>query len=166
MNGTSDTGDNEELLEDIEIEAKFVASKIRNLIDSKFQIYDNKKQIFRDIQARDIVILLRSTKNKANVYEKELQNQNIDVYSDTSTEYLGSYEIQVIMDLLKIIDNPYQDLPLVNVMRSPIGMFTDDDLLEIRLADKTDDFYTAMLKSKLSVEYDLKYKIDSFLDNI
>ncbi len=172
--GTSDNNDNDEnsenseedLLEDIEIEAKFVAGKIRNLIDNKFQVYDNKKQIFRDVQAKDIVILLRSTKNKATIYEKELQNQNIDVYSDTSAEYLGSYEIQVIMDLLKVIDNPYQDLPLVHVMRSPIGMFTDDDLLEIRLADKTDDFYTAMLKSRLSVESDLKYKIDSFLEKI
>lgn len=166
ISGTSDNNDDEVLLEDIEIEAKFVASKIRNLIDNKFQVYDNKKQIFRDIQARDIVILLRSTKDKANIYEKELQNQNIDVYSDTSSEYLGSYEIQVIMDLLKIIDNPYQDLPLVHVMRSPIGMFTDDDLLEIRLVDKTDDFYTAMLKSRLSVHSDLKYKIDTFLGKI
>ena len=154
------------MLEDIEIEAKYVANKIRNLIENKFQVYDSKKQIFRDIQARDIVILLRSTKNKANVYEKELQNQNINVYSDTSAEYLGSYEIQVIMDLLKIIDNPYQDLPLVHVMTSPIGMFTDDDLLEIRLADKNDDFYTAMLKSRLSVQNDLKNKIDTFLRKV
>ena len=170
ISGTGDTNDSnnneEEIFEDIEIEAKFIADKIRNLIDNKFQVYDNKKQIFRYIQAKDIVILLRSTKNKANIYEKELQNQNIDVYSDTSSEYLGSYEIQVIMDLLKIIDNPYQDLPLVHVMRSPIGMFTDDDLLEIRLADKNDDFYTAMLKSKLSVESDLKYKIDLFLEKV
>ena len=170
ISGTNDNNEednnDEELIEDIEIEAKFVANKIRNLIENKFQVFDSKKQIFRDIQARDIVILLRSTKNKANVYEKELQNQNINVYSDTSAEYLGSYEIQVIMDLLKIIDNPYQDLPLVHVMTSPIGMFTDDDLLEIRLADKNDDFYTAMLKSRLSVQNDLKNKIDTFLRKV
>lgn len=103
------------------------------MIDSKFQVYDNKKGEFRDIHFRDIVILLRSTKNKANIFEKELTNQNINVYSDTSQEYLESYEIQVIMDLLKIIDNPYQDIPLVHVMLSSIGMFTDDDLLEIRI---------------------------------
>ena len=109
---------------------------------------------------------MRSTKNKANVFEKELQKQNIDVYSDTSDEYLESYEIQIIMDLLKIIDNPYQDLPLVHIMRSPIGMFTDDDLLEIRLAEKNDDFYTTMLKARLSVDENLKYKIDTFLEKI
>ena len=166
MTGTSDTVENEEVLEDIEIEAKFVANKIKFLIDSKFQVYDNKKKEFRNIQPKDIVILLRSTKNKASIYEKELQSQDINVYSDTSTEYLETYEVQIIMDLLKIIDNPYQDLPLVHVMRSPIGMFTDDDLLEIRLADKTDDFYTAMLKAKLSVREDLRFKIDNLLDQI
>ena len=166
MTGISDTVENEEVLEDIEIEAKFVANKIKFLIDSKFQVYDNKKKEFRNIQPKDIVILMRSTKNKASIYEKELQNQDINVYSDTSTEYLETYEIQIIMDLLKIIDNPYQDLPLVHVMRSPIGMFTDDDLLEIRLADKTDDFYTAMLKAKLSVREDLRFKINNLLDQI
>ena len=166
ISGTDDTGDNEEVFEDIEIEAKFVANRIKYLIDSKFQIYDNKNKAFRKIEPKDIVILLRSTKNKASIYEKEIQNQNINVYSDTSTEYLETYEIRVIMDLLKIIDNPYQDLPLVHVMRSPIGMFTDDDLLEIRLADKTDDFYTAMLKSKISVQKNLKFKIDTFLRKV
>ena len=166
ISGTNDNNTDEELLEDVEIEARFVANKIKELIDSKFQVYDNKKKVFRNIQPKDIVILLRSTKNKATIFEKELQNKNINVYSDTSTEYLDTYEIKVIMDLLKIIDNPYQDLPLVHVMRSPIGMFTDDDLLEIRLADKTDDFYTAMLKAKLSVREDLRYKIENFLERI
>ena len=166
ISGTNDNNTDEELLEDIEIEARFVANRIKELIDSKFQVYDNKKKVFRNIQPKDIVILLRSTKNKATIFEKELQNKNINVYSDTSTEYLDTYEIKVIMDLLKIIDNPYQDLPLVHVMCSPIGMFTDNDLLEIRLADKTDDFYTAMLKAKLSVREDLRYKIENFLERI
>ena len=155
-----------EKVEDIELEAKFVAQKIKELIDSKFQVYDNKKGEIRDIRFRDIVILLRSTKNKANIFEKELTNLNINVYSDTSQEYLESYEIQVIMDLLKIIDNPYQDIPLVHVMLSSIGMFTDDDLLEIRLCDQNDDFYTTMLKSRLSVKAELREKIDVFLNKI
>ena len=155
-----------EKVEDIELEAKFVAQKIKELIDSKFQVYDNKKGEIRDIRFRDIVILLRSTKNKANIFEKELTNLNINVYSDTSQEYLESYEIQVIMDLLKIIDNPYQDIPLVHVMLSSLGMFTDDELLEIRLCDQNDDFYTTMLKSRLSVKAELREKIDVFLNKI
>ena len=102
IHGIGDNNEEEEVLEDIELEARFVANKIKDLIDNKFQVYDNKKKEFRDIQPKDIVILLRSTKNKATIFEKELQNQDINVYSDTSTEYLETYEIQVIMDLLKI----------------------------------------------------------------
>ena len=93
ISGTNDNNTDEELLEDVEIEARFVANKIKELIDSKFQVYDNKKKVFRNIQPKDIVILLRSTKNKATIFEKELQNKSINVYSDTSTEYLDTYEI-------------------------------------------------------------------------
>lgn len=64
----------------------------------------------------------------------------MDVFSDTSQEYLDSIEIQTIISLLKIIDNPMQDIPLVTVLRSNIGKFTDNDLVTIRLNDKYDDF--------------------------
>lgn len=158
--------DDVEKTEDIEIEAKYVANKINQLINNKFQVFDNKLNQYRNIQNRDIVILLRSTKNKANIYEKELIKQNIDVYSDTSSSYLDSYEIQIIMDLLKIIDNPYQDLPLVHIMLSCIGMFTNDDLVRIRLCEKNDDFYTAMLKSKNLVDDTIREKIDVFIKKI
>ncbi len=156
----------EEKVEDIELEARFVAKKIRELLDSNFKVFDSKKQEFRKIQPKDIVILLRSTKNKANIFEKELINNNVNVYTDVSEEYLETYEVKIIMDLLKIIDNPYQDLPLVHIMLSPIGMFTEDDLLQIRLAEKNEDFYKALLKAKLSVEDNLKEKIEVFLTKL
>ena len=161
-----ETSEENELVEDIELEAKFVTKKIKELIKSKFQIYDNKKGIFRDIRYKDIVILLRSTKLKAPVFEKELINQNVPVFSDSSQEYLATYEIQTIMSLLKIIDNPMQDIPLVMVLKSPIYEFTDDELLEIRLTDKYSDFYTTLIGSKLSVSDELREKIDRFLNQI
>ena len=87
-------------------------------------MYDRKKECFRDIKYSDIAILLRSTKQKANIFEQEIINQKMDVFSDTSQEYLDSIEIQTIISLLKIIDNPMQDIPLVTVLRSNIGKFT------------------------------------------
>ena len=66
------------------------------------------------------------------------------VFSDSTQEYLESIEIQTIMSLLKIIDNPIQDIPLVTVLRSSIGGFTDNELVEIRLSDKYDNFYECM----------------------
>ena len=162
-----DNKDEEDIvIEDIELEAKFISKKIKELIKNRFQIYDNKRNFFRDIKYKDIVILLRSTKIKAPIFEKELINQNIPVFSDSSQEYLTSYEIQTVMSILKIIDNPMQDIPLVMALKSPIYNFTDDELVEIRLADKYDDFYTALLKSRLSVEKQLKDKIDDFLNQI
>ena len=155
-----------ENLEDIEIEAKFVANKIKELIDSKYQVYDLKAQKYRDIKYRDIAILLRSTKAKAPIFEKELIEKDIPVYSDMSSEYIDTMEIQTILSLLKIIDNPMQDIPLVTVMRSSIGKFTDNELVEIRLADQHSDFYTTLLKSKLSVSTELKGKIERFLSEL
>jgi len=136
------------------------------LITSKYQVYDRKKEIFRDIKYRDIAILLRSTKDKASIYEQELMNLEIPVFSDSTQEYLDSIEIQTIMSVLKIIDNPIQDIPLVTVMRSPIGNFTDDDLIEIRLVDKQDNFYNCLLKSKINATDKLRKKITKFLDNL
>ena len=155
-----------EHLENIEIEAKYVANKIKKLIDSKYQVYDRKKEIFRDITYKDIAILLRSTKDKASIYEQELIKLDMPVFADSNQEYLDSIEIQTIMSLLKIIDNPMQDIPLVTVLRSNIGKFTDNELVEIRLSDKYDNFYNCMQKAKVNVNARLKEKIEKFLDQI
>ena len=130
------------------LEARFVARKIKELIDSKYQIID-KKTGRRDIQYKDIAILLRTSSGVANVYEKEISELEIPVYSDSSSQYLQSVEIETIMSLLRIINNPMQDIPLVTVMRSPIGNFTDNELIEIRMADRNSSFYEALLKSDL-----------------
>ena len=160
--------DSEELehLENIEIEAKYVANKIKELIDSKYQIYDRKKETFRNIAYKDIAILLRSTKDKASIYEQALINLDIPVFSDSNQEYLDSIEIQTIMSVLKIIDNPMQDIPLVTVLRSNIGKFTDNELVQIRLSDKYDNFYNCMQKAKVDVNSQLKEKIEKFLNQI
>ena len=156
----------EENIEDIELEAKFVANQIKKLVENKYQVWDKKQECYRDIEYRDIVILLRSTRTTAPIYEQEILKLQIPVFSDSSQEYLDSIEIQTIMSLLKIIDNPIQDIPLVAVMRSNIGKFTDDELIQIRLADKQDNFYTCLQKAKLSVEKDLREKIESFLEQL
>lgn len=156
----------EEKLEDIQVEARYVAKKIRELVDSKFQIYDRKKSAYRNVEYKDIVVLLRSTKIAAPIFEEEIVKQNMPVFSDSSQEYLGSIEIQTIMSLLKIIDNPIQDIPLVTVLRSSIGGFTDNELVEIRLSDKHDNFYMAMKKAKLNVNKELNEKIGKFLNKI
>lgn len=156
-----------ELLEKTEIEAKFVANRIQKLIKSKYQVYDRKTG-YRDITYKDIVILLRATSNTANVFEKELLNLNIPVFSDQAENYLESIEIRTITSLLKIIDNPYRDIPLVTVMRSIIGDFTDNELIEIRLTQNEGYFYDSLKEAKASPKIDgkLKEKVINFLDKL
>lgn len=157
---------NEERLEDAELEARFVANKIKELIDNKIQVWDIKQEKYRDIAKKDIVILLRATSNLAPIYEQELINIGISTFSDSSQEYLDSIEIQTIMSVLKVIDNPMNDIPLVTVLRSFIGKFTDNDLIKIRLTDKTDNFYTCMEKAVVDVDDKLRNKIQNFFKNI
>ena len=152
-------------IEDTVLEAKFVAKKVKELLDSEFKIYD-KKLGYRPITYKDIVILLRTTVNIAPIYEKELLNLQLPVYSDIGLEYIDSIEVQTVMSLLKIIDNPMQDIPFVTVLRSQIGGFSDDDLVQIRINDKNSSFYEAMLKSQIQVEDSLKNKIITFLELI
>ena len=156
----------EERIENVEMEARFVANRIQKLIEDKFQVWDRKKNTYREIEYKDIAILLRSTANIAPIYEQEILKLEMPVFSDTSQEYLDSIEIQTIMSLLKIIDNPMQDIPLVTVLRSSIGKFTDDELVQIRLSDSYDNFYICMQKAMVDVTKELKEKIEKFFKNL
>ena len=155
--------DDEQILEKTELEAKFVANKIKELLDSNLHVYD-KKQGYRKVTYKDIVILLRTTSNVANTYEKELNKLELPVFSDSTSSYFETEEIQTILSVLRIIDNPNSDIPLVTVMRSEIGGFTDNELVEIRLASKNTSYYEALeeVKNK-SEESKLKQKVIGFL---
>ncbi len=166
LNESVENEEQQERIEDIELEARFVANKIKEIVQNKYQIWDAKKDKYRDIKYKDIVVLLRSTSNIAPIFEQEIIRLDMPVFSDSSQEYLDSIEIQTIMSLLKIIDNPMQDIPLVTVLRSNIGKFTDDELVEIRLSDKYENYYTCMKKAKLDVNSKLKDKIQRFFESI
>ena len=115
----------------VEVWKKGEARAREFLIKSGYKVYDRKLGV-RDLKYKDIVILLRSTSVQAPIYEKELTKANLPVFSDTSSTYLDSMEVQIIMSLLKIIDNPMQDIPLVTVLRSSIGNFDDNELISYK----------------------------------
>ena len=156
----------EERIEDSVLEARFVAKKIQELLQSDYHVYDKKKKDYRKVMSKDICVLLRATSVLAPIYEKEIEELNIPVFSDSSNTYLETMEVQTIMALLKVIDNPMQDIPLVTVLRSNIFGFTDNDLIQIRLSDRKCSFYESMLKAKLSVDNKLRAKIDNTISQI
>ncbi len=154
-----------ERIEDDVLEARFVTKRVKELLQSGYLVYDKKKG-YRPVEPKDIVILLRATNTLAPIYEKELSEFDLPVFSDNSTSYLESVEIETILSVLKLIDNPMQDIPLVVVLRSSIGDFTDNDLVTIRLTDRNCNFYNALLKSRISCEGQLKEKIEELLKKL
>ena len=154
----------EKILEKSEMEAKAVANRIRKLFEDNYCVYD-KKEGYRKATFKDIVILLRTTSDTAKVYEKELTQNGFPTFTDTGSNYFETEEIQIILSALKIIDNPNNDIPLVTVLRSPIGGFTDNELIEIRLEERNGLFYQALETTKeKSQNLELKNKVNKFLN--
>jgi ATP-dependent helicase/nuclease subunit A len=106
-------------------------------------IFDVKKGEERPITNRDIVILLRSAKNNAEIYYEALMKEGIPAFIDSSEGYFDTIEIEVFLNLLRIIDNRKQDIPLLSVMRSPIFGFTIEEMIKIRIHDKEGAYHQA-----------------------
>lgn len=138
-----------------ERDALFVASKINELMSNNYQVYDNKIKGFRSIKYSDIAILLRNNENKD--YVKALFDLGIPVYTESAPVYFDNYEVKLIIEMLEFIDNPYNEVALVSLLRSPIFMFSPNELLEIRLVDLKDNLYNNLKKLN-------KEKINNFLE--
>lgn len=134
-------------LKNIELEALMVAKKIGTLLRGEGNpqvVYDKELDKYRKVEPKDIVILLRSVQDKANLFEEALLREGIDAYADVSSNFFDAMEVQIMLSLLQIIDNPKQDIPLLTVLRSPIVGLDFDEILAIRKFEEEVDFYTAM----------------------
>lgn len=136
--------EDDDIEEKPQLEARVVAKRIEELV-GKFDVYDKSTKSMRKARYSDIVILLRATKGYTETLAEELNARNIPVYVDVKSGYFENAEVQIILSLLKIIDNPYQDVPLLAVLRSPIGNFDVNELTKIRMYDKKCSFYDALL---------------------
>ncbi|MDR3602564.1 MAG: UvrD-helicase domain-containing protein [Desulfosporosinus sp.] len=142
--GTEDDISSEDL-DKARIEARLVGERIQHLVQgAEFQIYDQGDQNFRPVRYADIVILMRSYSAVAPIYVEEFQSADIPVYAETTTGYFGASEVETILSLLKIIDNPRMDIPLAAVLRSPIVGLNGSELGKIRMMLPEGDFYEAL----------------------
>ena len=153
--------DEDESLEATEAEAILAARKIEELIQGGYQVLAGG--VVRPVTYRDICILMRSTKSHANCFAKILMAHGIPCYSESGGSFLESEEIDVMLSLLKIIDNPHQDIPLLAVLRSQMYAFSAEELAEIRLAEKKGDFFTALTK-RAEKQDDLSKRLQDFLE--
>ena len=135
-------GNGDDDSKDIELEMRFIAGKIHELIESKKLVRDG--EIYRPIELRDIVILHRSPKTTAFEILDTLKKFGVTAYVPDEENYFRATEIQVMMSLLTLLDNARQDIPLAAIMLSPIGNFSAEELAQLRLANRYEDFYTAV----------------------
>jgi len=133
-----DTGEEDER----RAEARMIAQRIRELIAGGV-VVDKEPGLYRKVQYRDIVILTRSIRGWAEVFAAVLAEEGIPAYSVSREGYFETYEVSVLLDYLKILDNLRQDLPLAAVLTSPFCGLSASDLTEIRLAFPNVPFYEA-----------------------
>ena len=150
-------------LQDMEIEARIAANKIKNLLGKKTFTRDDGWQ---EINYKDIVILLRATKGAQEIYDEVFNEENIPLYADSNEGYFESVEIKIIINLLKLIDNFKQDIPLISVMRSIIGDFSIEELIEIRVNDKKSKYHESVLKYAENKDDKISNKIIKFIEKI
>ena len=123
-------------------EARMIARRIRELIRDGV-VLDKETREYRRVQYRDIVILTRSIRGWAEVFSSVLGEEGIPAYSVSREGYFETYEVSVLLDYLKILDNARQDLPLTAVLTSPFGGLDTRELAEIRIAYPNVPFYEA-----------------------
>ena len=152
-------------LKDFEIEAFFIAKRIKELVGNTIVFEKNVGE--RSASYKDIVILIRNVLNKANVLEKVLKSQGIPAFSDTSSNIFDSEEVNLVLSFLRVLDNKYQDIYLIAIMYSIIGKFTLDELVSIRNLDKTCSFYDTFNKYLENGSSDeIKNKLVKFIDTL
>ncbi len=127
-------------------EILFTADKIKELLESGARVYDKDTGKLRPIRKKDIVILQNSVKSNGEDFVKALSDRGIAAFTETET-FFSRREINVMLSLISVINNSRQDIPLLAVMRSPIGGFTEDELARIRLAGSDFDNFISAVRS-------------------
>ncbi|WP_164669542.1 helicase-exonuclease AddAB subunit AddA [Virgibacillus doumboii] len=156
-------------LEKAQLEARAYAEKIKSWIGQKennpLQVYDKTTDTQREIQYRDIVILMRSMTWAPTIVD-ELKKQDIPVYAELSTGYFEAIEVKIMLSLLKVVDNPRQDIPLASVLKSPIVGLDEEELALVRLADKQGSYYDALKAFNRQNTGDTAVKVNNFLEKL
>ena len=145
------------------LEARQIAHRIEEFIAKGPKVYEWGR--YRPIMYRDIAVLLRAVKGKAEVLLETFRKHSIPAYADVSGGYFKAPEVSLMLDLLSIVDNARQDIPLAAVLASPLGGFTMEELAKLRLSSDEDDLYGALLTAQeveSGVEPELAAKVAEF----
>ncbi len=161
-----DAPDTVEEIKKTQAEAIYVANKINEIVCGKepYLVFDKRTKAYRRAQYSDITVLLRSGKDKVNIFDRVLSAAQIPVYCETGEAFFDTLEISFIISFLKIIDNPYDDIALLSVMRHPVFAFDEDDFVSIRLCKTKGYLYSSVKEYLLRFTDELSSRLKSFTD--
>jgi ATP-dependent helicase/nuclease subunit A len=150
-----EVGGGADLVDSRQRQAALIARRIREIVGAdtgraEFQIYDKEAEALRDVQYRDIVVLMRSLAKKANDYVDVLRLAGVPVSCDATAGYFETTEITDVLCLLKVLDNPQRDIEFTAVLRSPLFGLSETELAEICTGVREDlggaNFYARALR--------------------
>ena len=123
-----------------EAEARLIAAKIRELTDPEhgMKIFSGKTGEYEPLKKKDIVILLRSLSGWSEEFLSVLGAAGIPACAESRTGYFTAVEVETVLNMLALIDNPMQDIPLAGVLKSPIGGMKDRELAIVMAEFKKD----------------------------
>ncbi|WP_262173723.1 helicase-exonuclease AddAB subunit AddA [Saccharococcus sp. Marseille-Q5394] len=130
-------------LKSSQAEARYMIRRIKELMASGAEVTDAFTDKRRPLEYRDIVILMRSMTWSGEIAE-EFKLAGIPIYAELSRGYFEAIEVMIMLNTLRVIDNPYQDIPLASVLRSPFVGMTENELAQVRLTAKNKPFYEAL----------------------
>lgn len=151
-----------------ELEARAIARRMKELTDPEtgLMVQDKKSGSLRRAVYGDIAILLRSVAGWAEVFADTLSAEDIPSHTETQTGYFKTLEISTALNILRVIDNPRQDIPFTAVLKSPVASFTDNELAEIRMVKRRISMYEAAKTYLLTNENALSSKVSGFFDRL
>ncbi len=160
-------GDEAEDASRLEREGSIIADRIRKITGNGGDaegclIFDNGRRVYRPLEFRDIVILLRATAGRANGLVEILRRYGIPAYAELSTGYFSAVEVETMISLLTIVDNPRQDIALAAVLRSVLVGLGSEEMASVRAFHKHGDFYDAVVYAAEN-ESELSPKLREFL---
>lgn len=164
--------ENEVEPEAVQLEARAIARRIHELTGQTgqppLQVYDKQLKQLRTVEYRDMVILLRSTLSSAPILIEELRAAGIPAYGELNQGYFQASEVETMLSLLRVIDNPLQDIPLAAVLRSPVFGLSEEELAQVRLSLPSGSFYEAVLAASSTNQLDViaREKLNLFLDQL
>ncbi len=157
-------------------QAAMIAHRIRRMVGAdtgrpEFQIYDGQQDTYRDVQYRDIVVLMRSLAKKANDYVEVFRLAGVPVSCQATAGYFEATEISDVLCLLKVLDNPQRDIELAAVLRSPFFKLSDTELAKIKIHGRANgrggNYYDCVLQYRSSgPDAQLAARLQKIIDRI